>query len=106
MFEKTMVRGLLAGALVATMLSRTAMADVIPPDLPAGSQYLIMFVTADSTQATSSDIETYDNFVQTEASLSPTLPNATWSAVATTPSFPADQASTTTTIPVYDTQGN
>ena len=106
---KTMVRGFLAVALVARMLGGTAMADaILPTGLAPGSQYQIMFVTSDGTTAYSSNILDYDSFVTQQADQSPTLStlNVTWSALASTPTFAANQATNTTNVPIYDTQGN
>ena len=111
MFEKTMVRGLFVAAL-ATLLGGTAMADaILPTGLAPGTQYEILFVTSDGTTATSSNITDYDTFVTQEANNSPTLAGlaalgVTWSAVASTPTSNANQASSNTTIPIYDTRGN
>ena len=97
------------------LLAGTAVADFIPPELPAGSQYQILLVTADGIWATPSNpslwlssvnLTDYNTFVQNEASLSPTLPSATWSALVSTTTFNANQASSTTNIPIYDTQGD
>ncbi len=106
MFEKTIVRCALAVALAA-MLGGSAMAGFTPPTgLAPGSQYQVLFVTADGTAAQSSDIADYNSFVQNEASLSPTFSPTTWTAVVSTLSINALQATNTTDIPIYDTQGN
>ena len=109
MLKKTIVRGLLAAALAATMLGGAAMADAsLPEGLPPGSQYQILFVTSGGTTASSSNIATYNSFVTQEADQSPTLAalGATWTAVASTATFSASSAYTTTNAPVYDTQGH
>ena len=109
MFEKTMVRGLLTIALAATLLGGTAMADtILPTGLAPGSEYQILFVTSDRTTATSSSIAVYDSFVTQEADQSPTLKalGVTWTAVASTPTFSAGNASSTTNVPIYDTHGD
>jgi hypothetical protein len=107
MSKKTMVRGLLAGAL-ATMVGGAAMGDAILPTLPPGSQYQIILVTSDGTTATSSNIADYDNFATQEADQSPTLAalGVTWTAVASTATSAANQATNTTTIPLYDTNAD
>jgi hypothetical protein len=109
MFAKAIVRGLLAAVLAATTLRGTAMADtILPTGLAPGSQYQILFVTSDGTTATSSNIADYNSFVTQETNESPTLAalEATWTALASTPTFSASNASNTTNIPIYDTQGN
>ena len=108
MFEKALVRGLLA-ATYAAILGATARADVIlPTGLAPGTQYQILFTTSDGTTATSPNIAVYNNFVTQDADQSSTLKalGATWTAVASTPTFNANQASTTTNIPIYDTNGD
>jgi len=104
---KSMMRGILAVAVVS-IFGRLALADaILPTGLPPGSQYEIMFVTSDGTTATSSNIADYNNFVTQEADKSPTLKalGATWNAVASTPAFSALSA-TSKDVPIYDTKGN
>ena len=43
------------------------MAEVIPPNLPAGTKYQLIFVTNDLVQATSSNVADYNAFVTAEA---------------------------------------
>jgi len=102
-------KALLAAALVATILGGAAMADaILPTGLAPGSQYQILFVTTNGTTATSSNIADYNSFVTQEANHNLTLQSlgATWTAVASTATINANQASNTTNIPIYDTQGN
>ena len=70
-------------ALSATQL----MAGVIPPiGLVPGSQYQLIFVTADTRDATSSNIADYNAFVSAEAALNPSLPSGvTWMPSQTRP---------------------
>jgi uncharacterized repeat protein (TIGR03803 family) len=108
MLDKTMVRSLVAVALVATMFAGTAVAQVVlPTDLPPGSQYEIAFVTSDGTTATSTDINDYNSFVTAEAALSSSLPTGvTWNAMASTLTTNAiDNAPTYATVPIYNTAG-
>jgi len=108
MLMKSIVRGTLAAVLV-TVFGRVAMAQFsLPTGLPPGSQYQIMFVTRFGTTATSSNIQDYNNFVTLEADQNPTLNalGATWTAVASTPTFNANQATNTTSTPIYSTEGN
>ena len=59
--------------------SSVGRADIILPNLPPGSQYQLMFVTAGSRYATSTDIEDYNAFVTAEAQQNPSLPaGITW----------------------------
>ncbi len=109
MFCKTMVRGLLEAVLVAAMLAGTAMADAtLPKGLPQGSQYQILFITSDGTSASSSNIATYNSFVTAEANQSPTLRalGVNWTAVCSTTTFSASNATNTTNVPIYDTKGD
>ncbi len=115
MFEKTMVLGLAAVALSATMLAETATADaVLPTGLAPGSQYQILFVTSGGTTGGSSNITDYDSFVTQEADQSAVLKalGVTWTAVASTYNensemgSAANQASSTTNIKIYDTHGD
>jgi hypothetical protein len=83
-------------------------ADVIPPSgLAPGSPYELMFVTAATTTAVSSNIADYNAFVQAQAALSPTLPSgATWQAVASTATVSANvNAPSTGEYPIYNTRG-
>jgi hypothetical protein len=91
--------------LAATV--RQVSAGVILPDLPAGSQYELAFVTSGSTTSTSSDIATYNAFVTQQASLSTSLPSGvTWRAIGSTPTTNAmDNAPTWDNIPIYNTIG-
>ena len=109
MFGKATVRLLVAAGLAATTLGGTARAGFIPPTgLAPGSKYQVLFVTSDGTTAESSNIADYDSFVTQEANQSPTLEalRATWTAVASTSESAANQATNTTDIPIYDTQGD
>lgn len=72
----------------------TVSADIIAPDgLVAGDQYRIAFVTSGTRDATSSDINVYNDFVTSMAaagSLTSLLPGSTtWSAIASTPTVNA-----------------
>jgi hypothetical protein len=70
---------------VLSLVAGTATADFIPPTgLAPGSKYQILFVTSGTINGESSDINVYNTFVQTQAALNPSLPAATWSAVAST----------------------
>jgi hypothetical protein len=83
-----------------TWLVGPSLAAVVPPDLPAGSQYKVIFVTADSTTALSTDIGYYNSFVAAEA---PSIDGASWMAVVTTPYVAT--LPDASTEPIYNTQG-
>jgi hypothetical protein len=101
--------GLLALPAMAIIALRPgqAKADFIPPTgLAPGSQYEIMFVTSDRIGGS---LFNYNQFAQTEASLNPTLPAATWHAIVSTSNPNSDafgNAPSSPGIPVYDTLGN
>ena len=54
------------------------------PTVALASEYRLAFVTDDTTDATSSDITTYNSFVTAEAALNLSLPSTTWTAIAST----------------------
>jgi hypothetical protein len=108
MFDRTMVRGLMALALAATAIAGTAMAQVVPPKgLAPGSQYEIVFATYDTTFGTSSNIADYNNFATQEAALSSSLPaSVAWKAIASTPTINAvNNAPSYASVPIYNTAG-
>ena len=95
-------------AATATLVTQLN-ADVIPPaGLAPGSQYQLVFVTAGTRDASSSNIADYNTFVTTEAALSPTLPTGVaWNAIATTSTVNAvANAPSLPGIPVYNTHGD
>jgi hypothetical protein len=74
--------GASAGLACLLGLPGIARADFIPP---AGvTEYRLIFVTADTINATSSNIADYNSFATSEAALNPNLPSTTWTAVAST----------------------
>ena len=92
-------------ALPATHL----VANVIPPiGLAPGSQYQLIFVTADPHTAVDFNIGTYNTFVSSEALFGVPfgLPSgATWTAVASTSSVDANSNAPSGALPVYNTLG-
>ena len=75
----------MSAAIVGLLgLPVVAQATYIPPDLLPGSAYRLMFVTSTTTNAKSSSISTYNSFVTAAAALNPSLPSATWTAIAST----------------------
>ena len=81
------------------------MAGFIPPNLPPGSPYQLVFVTAGTRDATSADIADYNDFVTAEAALNPLLPDATWRAVASTFTVSAHDNAPSGGLPVYNIAG-
>ncbi len=94
-------------AVAALVLSATQLiAEVIPPiGLAPGSQYQLIFVTAGTHDAASTDISDYNAFVTAEAALNPSLPLATWHAVASTVAVNANVNAPSGALPVYNTAG-
>lgn len=80
-------------------------AAVILPDLPAGSQYQLVFVTAHTHHATSADIEDYNAFVTAEALQSDSLPETNWHAIVSTLAADARDNAPTYDLPIYNTAG-
>jgi hypothetical protein len=99
----------IAAFLLAALAVPNLMAGVIPPSgLAPGSQYQLVFVTADPHNGTSTSISVYNQFVTSEAQLGvPSgIPSGlTWSAVASTSSVNANANATSGPLPVYNTAG-
>ena len=107
--RKSLAVFLLAAAVAS--LPAPALADIIPPiGLAPGSEYQLVFATADTTTPVSSDINYYNTFVQSEAALDPSLPSTTWAAVVSTATNDARVNAPNPMVggsylPVYNTQG-
>ena len=84
------------------------MGGFIPPvGLAPGSQYQLIFVTADALDALRPTIADYNAFVQHEASLSSSLPaGLTWKAVVSTLFVNANVNAPSGGYPVFNTDGN
>jgi hypothetical protein len=79
---------------------------------PVGvSAYRLIFISADETGASSTDVATYNAFAQSEAALSTLgLPATTWSAIVSTPSISAAAnvscgAACDANVPIYLVDG-
>jgi hypothetical protein len=87
------------------------LASIIPPvGLAPGSEYQLIFSSADTTLATNANISYYNAFVTNEAALNPSLPAAAWTDVGSTATVNAvDNAPNIMVgdsyLPVYNTQG-
>ena len=107
--RRSLVVAILGCAAVLVFSATCVQAEVIlPTGLAPGSRYEIAFVTADSTTATSSDINYYDNFVKTEATQDSVLAGlgVSWNAIASTDSVNAVvNAPYSPSIPIYNTCG-
>ena len=75
----------IAVGVAATPVAAWASVFTAPSGLAPGSSYRLMFLTADPTAATSSDISTYNSFVNTEAQQNSLLPQNGWTAIVSTP---------------------
>ena len=71
-------------ALVAPAAANAAFTYHAPSGLAPGSHYVLAFVTTGTIDATSPNITTYNDFVQSEAALSPSLPATTWMPLVST----------------------
>ncbi len=102
---KTRTAARIAALAACIASATTGLADFVPPNLPAGSQYQLIFVTADGTAATSADIDYYNAFVTAEAALDSSLPATNWHAVASTATIDANVNAPSLGLPVYNPQG-
>ena len=96
--------------VLLTVLSGTHLVGAVisPIGLAPGSQYQLIFATADLHNAVSTDIAIYNAFVTNEAALGvPSgLPSGlTWTAVASTSAVNANVNAPSGTLPVYNTAG-
>jgi len=99
----------LAGLFAATMASQGAV-TIVPTGLSAGDQYRLVFITSTTTPATSTDINTYNTFVNNRAiavgldTIAGTEEGSTtWTAIGSTATVDAiDNTSTTGAgVPIY-----
>jgi hypothetical protein len=84
------------------------MAEVIPPNLSPGSQYQLLFITAGTHDATSSDLAIYDDFVAAQADLNSSLSSRTWHTVLVASAGGTNRFNDNapaTGVPVYNTDG-
>lgn len=98
----------LMGISAAIVLSGAyASAGTIFSDLPPGSTYQLIFLTHDTMQANSDNINDYNSFVTQEAAMSSALPaDATWSVIGSTATVNArNNVSTSNDVPVYTPSG-
>ena len=91
------------GVAVLVYSAGSLVAQVV---LPSSGTYQEIFVTADTTAATSTSIGAYNSFVAAEAAQSGALPSGvTWTAVASTGSVAASVNAPSGSYPVYNTNG-
>jgi hypothetical protein len=109
LMHKSILASLLAAAvaLPATPLMATV---ILPTGLTPGSQYQLIFVTADTHDAVNPSVGAYNPFAASEAAIGVPfgLPSGlTWNAVVSTVSVSANSnAPSFAGIPVYDTHGD
>lgn len=94
-----------SAAVVSGIGSSSAFAAFVPPNLPIGTQYQLLFVTSGTLSGHDTDIETYNAFAAAEAALNPALPLATWHAVVSTHLVNASTNAPSSNMRVYDTSG-
>lgn len=100
--------GLLVLAVTGIAPRAEALAVTVPPGLAPGTQYRLVFVTYDYTDAESTNISDYNTFVTTEADLNPALADlgATWAAIASTDSVGAATNIGVSTSGIYTLDGS
>ena len=85
---KQIISGLLGAVAAAALVSSAVQAApiVTPVGLSSGESYRLVFVTSTATNATSSDINYYNDFVNDLAGLNPILAalGTTWTAIVST----------------------
>ena len=100
---------IIAGILGAALASQAAITTV-PTGLNPGDQYRLVFLTSTTTAATSTDISTYNAFVNTAADLNSELDAISWTAMGSTADDNVrDNTGTTgagTDIAIYTVTGN
>jgi hypothetical protein len=101
----------LFGIAIATPLVAFAAPVVVPPGLPAGSSYRLVFTTDSVTTAFSSNIADYNAFVTASANTEPALValGTTWKAIASTATVAARDNTDTNPasmgVPIYNLAG-
>ena len=94
-----------------SLLPSSARADVVlPSGLPPGTEFRVVFTTADGMTADSASVGDYNGFATAEANQNPTLAalGATWYALVSTPTVNVIDnvpSPSSRTSPVYNTAG-
>ena len=102
--------GAALGLAAILLCGSHASAVVVPLDLPADvTQYQLLFLTHDTTQAISTDINCYNNFVAQEAALSDSLPSGLdWRVIGSTSTVNAKDnvpVPVSDNVPIYTPSG-
>jgi len=104
----------LAAIAVAFLAPLPTLGNIILPNLPAGSEYELVFVTRGARDATTPYIADYNSFVIAQALQNPNLPQGiTWNAIASAAGDihgfgmmdACQNAPFSASIPVYNTAG-
>jgi hypothetical protein len=107
--RKSLAVVLLAAFAALALPAAQLVAAVIPPvGLAPGSQYQLIFATADPHDGVNTDITGYNSFVSSEAALGVPfgLPSGlTWNAVVSTAAVNANANAQSGALPVYNTAG-
>jgi len=101
--------GLLSLAIVGMAArSDASTVDTIPPDLSPGDTYRLVFITADTANATSTSIAAYNTFVTDQADDNSALAalGATWTCICSTATANAVDIVGITTSGIYTLDGN
>jgi hypothetical protein len=101
--------GVLAVAVVGFSSPSAAGIITVPSGLAPGSQYRLVFVTADVYPAISTNIGSYNTWVNSEANSIAALAalGTTWQAIGSTATFNAiDNIGIDLGVPIYDFLGN
>ena len=106
--------GLLLAAIAAfTPLSASAQPVTVPSGLIPGEQYRLVFVTGATTNATSTNIVDYNNFVTADADSVPALAalGTTWTVIGSTAAVAAEDntftnPSTDPSYPIFNLTGD
>lgn len=98
--------------VVVTCATVSASPVTVPPDLPLGAQYRLVFVTSAERDAVSPNIDDYNAFVTTVAQSSPGLfvLGTTWRVIGSTSTVDARDNTNTdpnvaTGVPIYNVAG-
>ncbi len=109
MKRTTFARLLLTATLLTCIAATAHAAPYVPPSVTPGSSYHLVFISQGTRDGTSSLIGDYNNFVQTEASLNPSLTGTnvgvSYKAIASTTAVSA-LANAPITAPVYNFNGD
>jgi PEP-CTERM motif len=110
--QTTKLRSVVALMLLSCGLTAHAEFMMLPAGLNPGDQYRLVFVTSGTTNATSTNIQDYNDFAFNQASLNPALLSlgTSWKAIGSTHSVhAADNTGTNPMVlgvPIYNLSGD